>query len=417
MIGKLMRFWQIAKDTGLRTAMILFLRHLFIAKMNSAETSRKIQEVMKWNIDSEKIAQHLAYRDQHLAGKIRPETIHWILPRLSAGSGGHRTATRMIRHLVECGYKLTVWIYDPRPSEVPRIAADLEKFYDLKGVEAYPLTEPDSIAADILVATDAWTAIAAASVVRVIKKFYFVQDFESLFHEAGSLSVLLNYTYTLGFYPITAGPWLKELLKSTFNVEADAFELACDHDIYNTEQRKEPDHPTVVFYARGNTPRRCVELGFAALETLKRRMPQVNVILFGVEKAHERIPFNAEVHGIISPREIAKLYARSTVGLSLSATNHSLIPNEMMACGLPVVELNSANNTRIYPKGTVTFADGHPALIAEKIEHLLRDEKARKAITSKSLHYAKQLTWENSAKKVESSILRNFRKAEKVRRK
>ena len=37
---------------------------------------------------------------------------------------------------------------------------------------------------------------------------------------------------------------------------------------------------------------------------------------------------------------LADLYRRATVGVVFSATNYSLIPHEMMACGLPVVELD-----------------------------------------------------------------------------
>lgn len=410
MSEKLQRFKEIAKYSGWRAAILKLLHYLLRVDMNSVEASRKLRKIVQWEVNSRKIAEHLAYRKKNLKYRKLPTTIHWILPRLSAGSGGHRTATRMMRHLSEQGYAVTVWIYDPRAAEIPHIKTNLERFYGLTGVYAHPLVSPDDIEADVLVATDAWTALAAASAVRVLKKFYFVQDYEPLFHEAGSLSVLLDYTYSLGFHPITAGPWLQELLKSKFDLKADSFNLACDHEIYNKREKQEPKIPTVIFYARANTARRCVELGLAALELLKRRMPEVSIILFGFEGNHKKLPFNAEVYGIISPVAIAKLYSRSTVGLSLSATNHSLIPNEMMACGLPVVELKSPNNTTIYPKGTVIFADAHPAMIAESIEHLLEDHMTRRIVSQKSQQYAQLLTWENAAKKVEVSILKNFAK-------
>ena len=45
------------------------------------------------------------------------------------------------------------------------------------------------------------------------------------------------------------------------------------------------------------------------------------------------MPFPAVNHGRITPAELAALYNRCTAGLTLSFTNVSLVPDELLACG------------------------------------------------------------------------------------
>ncbi|MBX3721872.1 MAG: glycosyltransferase family 4 protein [Turneriella sp.] len=405
---KLKKFLIMCHEVGWVTSLFFALKH-FLKINNFASSVVEIREALQWPIYEPATKNKELPRRMKNQVKGNPRSIHWILPQMSASSGGHQTATRMISHLIRKQYQVTIWIQELKSSDPSHLQRDLEKFYGISGCKIYPLSNPDLIEADVLIATDRWTAFPVAAAKKAVKKFYFIQDYESLFYEAGSTSVMIDYTYKLGLHPITAGVWLKKFLRQQHDLVADSFDLACDHDIYNTKFRKMNTTPTVVFYARGNTPRRCVELGLMALADLNRRMPEVHIILFGFDKKGFRVDFPAEKHGLISPLEIAALYSRSTVGLSLSATNHSLIPKEMMACGLPVVELNLTNNTSIYPKGTIIYADPHPTRIADRLSELLLNAEMRELTRKKSLEYVKRLTWERSAETVEKIILRRFK--------
>src|SRR6185503_16886854 len=108
---------------------------------------------------------------------------------------------------------------------------------------------------------------------------------------------------------------------------------------------RDPD--TVLFYARPATPRRATELGMLALEELIARRPGTRVIVFGDRKPPPA-PFDYEFAGVLQPDELAQLYARATVGLVLSLTNYSLVPKEMMACGLPVVDVRGASAESVF---------------------------------------------------------------------
>ena len=61
------------------------------------------------------------------------------------------------------------------------------------------------------------------------------------------------------------------------------------------------------------------------------------------------------------------------IGICFSATNYSLVPQEMMACGLPVIEIEGESTRAVFPEDVVTLTGPHPCAIADSIEALLRD--------------------------------------------
>ena len=84
-----------------------------------------------------------------------------------------------------------------------------------------------------------------------------------------------------------------------------------------------------------------------ALAELKRRRPHLRFMLFGDEKPTDA-PFAYEHLGVATAEELSWTYSEATVGLSLSLTNYSLVPQEMLACGLPCVELGGRSLESVY---------------------------------------------------------------------
>ena len=77
------------------------------------------------------------------------------------------------------------------------------------------------------------------------------------------------------------------------------------------------------------------------------------------------------------PRELAALYRRASVGVVFSLTTHSLVAQEMMASGLPVVELEGDNVASALGESgeLVELAERTPDAIADAIERLLDDRE------------------------------------------
>jgi glycosyltransferase involved in cell wall biosynthesis len=121
-------------------------------------------------------------------------------------------------------------------------------------------------------------------------------------------------------------------------------------------------------------------------------------------------PFPCTSHGILSPQELAELYRRAKIGICFSSTNYSLVPQEMMACGLPVIEMEGESTRSVFPPEAVTFTGPHPLTIADDIVSLLNSAARRKRQVATALQWVSEFSWEKSAKAVERALLERLRK-------
>ena len=69
------------------------------------------------------------------------------------------------------------------------------------------------------------------------------------------------------------------------------------------------------------------------------------------------------------------------MGLCISATNPSRIPFEMMACGLPVVDVFSNNNLYDFAENTITLAQCRPESLAQAVINLLDNQESNRKIS------------------------------------
>ena len=83
-------------------------------------------------------------------------------------------------------------------------------------------------------------------------------------------------------------------------------------------------------------------LGIEALGIVKFLRPDVKIYLYG-SNIKGNVWFEHENLGIIPLEKCNALYNKCEVGLCISSSNPSRIPFEMMAAGLPVVDLIHGN--------------------------------------------------------------------------
>ncbi|MCB8839396.1 glycosyltransferase [Aurantimonas sp. VKM B-3413] len=347
--------------------------------------------------------------------------LHWVVPDFYPGGGGHMTIFRMVRALSLKGHRQTVWLHGARVHETGAEAFDdIVKHYRTLNAEVRWIDEPDfaTVAGDAVIATD-WGSVFPARAMRNVKRcFYFVQDYEPFFRPRGTESLLAESTYGLDVDCLCASPWLAQTMETQFGRWARFFHLAADRDIYapaptagaDPAAGTAPDGaahslPRIAFYARGHTARRAVELGHLALEVLASRGHCFLVDFFGTDRPVETAPFAFVDHGLMSGADLADLYREATIGVVFSATNYSLVPQEMMACGLPVVELDVESTRAIYPDGVVSRALPDPAAIADEMEALITDAERRVRQRAAALAWVGQFSWDGAAAIIETSIV------------
>ena len=99
--------------------------------------------------------------------------------------------------------------------------------------------------------------------------------------------------------------------------------------------------------------------------------------------------------------------------MSLSMTNFSLIPKEMIACGLPCVDVAGASAESIFGKaGPLELAELNPVAIADALERLLTDRELWEHRSQAGLEYVKHQTWDRAADAVEAGIRHALRMRE-----
>ncbi|MGH6811780.1 MAG: rhamnan synthesis F family protein [Methylocella sp.] len=340
--------------------------------------------------------------------------IHWVIPDFIRGAGGHMTIFRIMEILERLGHRQTIWIQNPvEDQETPADAkARIQSWYRPIEDNVFVNFLPDDtrqMAGDVIIATDCWTVYPVISTANFKERFYFIQDYEPYFHPAGENYLVAEQTYRMGLCGLCAGDWLKQKMQG-FGMWVRKWDLAVDRDFYFPKAKRQLDYSSaqearIAFYARGYTPRRAKRLGIAAFEELQRRGLSFRVVMFGEEPEHNAHSFNYEERGILPPEKLAEVYRNCHIGVVFSTTNYSLIPLEMMACDLPVVEIDAESTRAVFKNGEVSFAAPDPMNIADAIEQLLSDAELRARQAQKAGDFVKPLSWENSARAVEAAIL------------
>jgi len=333
--------------------------------------------------------------------------LHWIVPDFGRGDGGIMNIIRMIAYLEQVGHANTLWVQHPYrygyPDEVHELVNN--HFAPLKGPVAFLPEDPDSIVGDAVIATDRWTAYAARAVSRVRRRFYFVQDYEPLFYAAGSEHLLTEATYRFGFDCLCNGAWLGDLMREKYGAWTHVWHQAFDPKCYHAGDEEARSANRIAFYGRHGTPRRAVELGVLAFDVLHDELGvDFHVDFFGQHVGELASSFPYTDHGVMSALELGDLYRTAAVGIGFSSTNYSIVTREMMACGLPIVELDVEGVRAVYPEDCLALAEPTPQAIAAKIKHVLEDRDYREQVVKAATAFARQFSWEQAGRDVETGI-------------
>jgi glycosyltransferase involved in cell wall biosynthesis len=337
-----------------------------------------------------------------------------VIPPFTQGSGGHNTLFQIFSRLERRGHACSVWLADyhghMRDVWPAVLRHDINEFFASFGGPVYKGFQSWQ-GADVAIATGWQTVHAMLALEHCRARAYVVNDHEPEFYAASTERVLAEDTYRWGLHCIAASPWLRDLLIERYGASADAFQLGVDRETYRplpVERRED----TVIYYARHATPRRAVPIGLMALAELHRRRPDVRIVLFGTDKPlHAAFPY--EHLGVLTPRQLARLYSEATAGLCLSLTNFSLMPKEMLACGLPCVELAGVSAESIFGEdGPLDLAPLEPNALADALERLIVDRERSARRSLEGIEFVATHTWEHATDEVEAGLRHALRERE-----
>ena len=299
-------------------------------------------------LDDDRIAR-VAEAHAAVSGFRPVRTVNWFIPDIeNPFYGGIATIFRIAEHLrVNHGVenRFIVW---SNPNEAwfrsairaifPGLASSPIMFHD--GSLGDGLAQLPSC--DIAIATQWPTAYVVAAFPNAVRKFYLVQDFEPMFHPAGTLYALAEETYKLGLYGLCNTVSMGRFFREDYGGIGTHFVPAVDTEVFHALDRpvRHPDDPVQVFlYARPGHWRNCWELVSLALDELKATYGRrLKIVTAGSWARPEDLGRGIDHLGLLDYRATGELYRSSDIGISLTVSPHpSYLPVELMACGVAVV--------------------------------------------------------------------------------
>lgn len=304
--------------------------------------------------------------------------IAWFVPDFSEGSGGHRTIFQNVNYLVDKGYACDIYIKSRRHKYPNDYYNDIVRWYgEFKGdvFNDYNLARDY----DVVFATG-WDTAEPVSKTDCKNKFYFIQDFEPWFFPMGQEYIGAEESYTYGLKGVSIGKWLPVKLKETHDLDVTSFSFCADTNVYKRLKNAKKENAICMIFQPGK-PRRCSDLGLKVLQIVNAARPDVKIYLYGSRKRKIKHGENIEHLGLLDTKQCNELYNKCKAGLCFSSSNPSRVPFEMMAAGLPVVDLYKENNLYDFPNNGCLLAEPRAEAIAAALIKILDDEKLQKEMS------------------------------------
>jgi O-antigen biosynthesis protein len=331
--------------------------------------------------------------------QVSERTLNWVVPPFGPGQGGHLNIFRYIYHLETLGFENRVIIEgEPQPISSEQAAKDIHNWFFPINAKVY-LGIENAPPAHITLATNWYTAYPVRSFQATVHRLYFVQDFEPWFYPTGSDYTFAEETYKFGFVGITAGQWLASKLATDYGMTTHAVGFSYDTELYRPLVKREAVRQ-IFFYARPPTARRGFELGLFALAEVAKQLPDIRVVLAGWDLSSYEVPFNHVDVGSLDLAQLPDLYSQCDVALVLSFSNLSLLPLELMACGVPVVSNRAPCTTWLLSDENAKLTEPSPKALAQGLCDILENRNEYERLREASLRTARSTSWRSEAEKM-----------------
>lgn len=353
-------------------------------------------------------------------GELRKvESALWFVPYFDHITyGGIYTIFRFMAHFASQGVETTIVIFDNKYLDKERTMKQVsEHFPSLSNAELIVLDLEKKVAeelpaSDISFATIWMSAYLLLKYNQTKRKYYFIQDYEPLFYEGGSMYALAESTYRFGFNGVVNTPGLLWAVNQRHGLEGVSFVPAVDKKHYYPSDRKRNGKVRIFFYARPGNPRNAFEIGILIIkDLLKRHGDKIEIITAGANWDEGQYGLKDAITnlGLLgSLKEVGDLYRSCDVGFVFMLSKHpSYQPFEFMACGMATVTNRNEDNLWLFKDGeNCLLAEPSPGAMAEKISHLIVDEKLRSKIANMGQQNV-NFDWQTELDKIWGYISKN----------
>ena len=344
----------------------------------------------------------------------------WFVPYFNHITyGGIYTIFRFMEHLTLKGVKTTIVIFDNKYLDTTKTYKEIvSHFPGLKDANliCFDLSAQsidDLPESDIAFATIWMSAYVLLKYNKTRRKYYFVQDYEPLFYEGGSMYALAESTYRFGFTGIVNTPGLLWAINQRHGMSGVSFIPAVDKRYFYPSKRKNnKEKPKIFFYARPNNPRNAFELGILVIQELIRKYgKKIEIITAGSNWNEADYGLKGLIinKGLISSlKEIGALYRQCDIGFVYMLSKHpSYQPFEFMASGMATVSNRNEDNLWLFKDGeNCLLSEPSASAIAEKISILIEDKMLRNRIAENGQRNV-NFDWKPELDSIANYILNN----------
>lgn len=250
---------------------------------------------------------------------------------------------------------------------------------------------------DTYFATAVGTAIYLNSYCRRdINKLYLIQDYENWTPGIEESTIWETFRYSM--IKVVISRWLEKLLLSD-GIACCRIPNGFDFDYFkliNPIDKRDKYTISLLFHT---LEKKGINDGIAALEIVKKKYPQLKVIMFGTNKRPNSIPSWYEYIQRPNRQEHNRIYNDSAIFVG---TSHSegwgLTIGEAMICGCAVVCTDNLGyqEMAIMDETASLVPIKCPQMMANAIISLIEDDNKRIRLARKGHEYIQQFKWDNS---------------------
>lgn len=237
------------------------------------------------------------------------------------------------------------------------------------------------------------------------KKVCFVQDIENWDFD----DEYVNYTYSLPFKYIVISDWIKERVDKHSLFPSELILNGLDFSQYYITDPIEERNPYTVSMLYHDRPHKGSVYGISALLKLKKEVPQLKVLMFGVTKRPKNLPDWIEYTRRATPEQLLKIYNQSAVFLCPTIDEgFGLTGAESMACGCALVstEYKGVREYAVDNENAILCEKENPDNLCSAMKMLMDNNKVRIKLAYSGNKTIKKFDWNTSVVHYENFLER-----------